>query len=56
MYTKLNKVPINNLTSERHVASVNYGLDIHGANELNLVSSSVVKSKSIDLIELKPAN
>ena len=39
---------------QRHVGSVNYGLSIHGANQLDLVSSSIVKSKSIDLIELKP--
>ena len=54
--SKLDKAPINNLTSERHVGSVNYGLGIHGSNELNIVSSSIIKSKSIDLIELKPIN
>ena len=51
---KLNKAPISNLASERHVGSVNNALAIHGANQLDLVSSSIVKSKAIDLIELKP--
>ena len=50
----LNNVPIHNLAAERHVGSVNYGLGIHGAKQLNIVSSSIAKSKSIDLIELKP--
>ena len=36
--SKLDKAPINNLTSERHVGSVNYGLSIHGANQLDLVA------------------
>ena len=52
---KLDKAPINNLASERHVGSVNYGLSVHGEKQLDIVSSSIVKSKSYDLVELKPA-
>ena len=52
--SQLDRAPINNLASERHVGAVNYGLAIHGANQLNIVSSAIVKSKAIDLIELKP--
>ena len=53
--SKLEKAPIHNLSSERHVASTNYGLSIHGANQLGIVSSSIVKAKAYDLTELKPA-
>lgn len=52
--SKLDQVPIHNLSAERHVGSVNYGLGVHGATQLGIVSSSIVKSKSYDLIELKP--
>ena len=50
----LNKAPINNLASERHVGSVNYGLSVHGEHQLDCVSSGIVKAKSYDLVELKP--
>ena len=52
----LNKAPINNLASERHVGSVNYGLSVHGEHQLECVSSGIVKAKSYDLVELKPVD
>ena len=52
----LEKAPINNLTSERHVGSVNYGLSVHGEHQLSCVSSGIVKAKSYDIVELKPVD
>lgn len=51
--SKLLKAPINNLDSERHVGSVNYELKIRGGKQLKAAGDSIVKAKSIDLIELK---
>ena len=53
---KLMKAPINNLAAERHVGSVNYELKIRGGRQLKAASDSVVKAKSVDLIELKPVD
>ena len=53
---QLLKAPINNLSAERHVGSINYELKIRGAQQLKSASDTVVKAKSIDLIELKPVN
>ena len=41
------------MAAERHVGSVNYNLSVYGP-VLGLASSSIVKSKAMDLIELKP--
>ena len=49
----LNKAPVSNMDDERHVGRVNYELSIRGAKELPAASSSVVKSQSFDLIELR---
>lgn len=53
---KLMKAPINNLASERHVGSVNYELKIRGGKQLKAAGDSIVKAKSIDLVELKPVD
>ena len=52
--TKLLKAPINNFAAERHVGSVNYELKVRGAKQLTATCDSIVKAKSIDLMELKP--
>ena len=54
--TKLLKAPINNLAADRHVGSVNYELKIRGATQLTAASDSIVKAKSIDLVEMKPVD
>jgi hypothetical protein len=51
----LNKAPIHHLDSERSVGSINYELGIRGATEINAASTNFVKSKSYDLVELRPA-
>lgn len=48
--------PINNIAAERHVGSFQHKLSVCGACQLAAASSSIVKAKSIDLIELKPAD
>ena len=48
---KLKKAPIHNLSSERAVGSVNYGLKVYGAKQLKLVSSSLVKASASVLME-----
>ncbi|KAI8509055.1 hypothetical protein Bbelb_129030 [Branchiostoma belcheri] len=53
---KLQHAPINNIAAERHVGSVQHELSVRGACQLAAASSSIVKAKSIDLIELKPAD
>ena len=52
--SKLNKAPIHNLDSERSVGSINYELDRRGATQIDSASSSFLKGKSYDLIELRP--
>ncbi|CAB4065555.1 unnamed protein product [Lepeophtheirus salmonis] len=52
--SKVENAPINNLAAERHVGLVQYELSIGGACNLTSVSNSIVKAKSIDLIEFKP--
>ena len=59
LVTKMNMddlkvAPIHNLDPERAVGSINYGLGICGRCELQAASSSYLKGKSYDLIELKP--
>ena len=48
---KLKKAPIHNLSSERAVGSVNYGLQVHGSKQLKLVSSSLVKASASELLK-----
>ena len=48
---KLKNAPIHNLSSERVVGSVNYGLKVYGAKQLKLVSSSLVKESASELME-----
>ncbi|KAL5463793.1 hypothetical protein EMCRGX_G032727 [Ephydatia muelleri] len=48
---KLKNASVNNMDSERAVASVNYGLKIMGAQEIKAVSSSPVKTKAVDLMD-----
>ena len=48
---KLKNALVNNMDSERAVASVNYGLKIMGAQEIKAVSSSPVKAKAVDLMD-----
>ena len=48
---KLKGAPVNNLSSERAVGSVNYGLKIYGNKQLNIVSSSLVKSSASSLLQ-----
>ena len=50
---KLKKALIHNLSSERVVGSVNYGLKVYGAKQLKLVSSSLVKASASELMEGK---
>ena len=50
---KLKKALIHNLSSERAVGSVNYGLKVYGAKQLKLVSSSLVKASASELMEGK---
>ena len=50
----LNQAPINNLDSERAVGSINHELGQRGATQLKAASDSLIKSKSYDLVELKP--
>ena len=50
----LKAAPINNLDPERSVGSINHGLSIYGRSELQAASSTHLKGKSYDLIELKP--
>ena len=46
---QLNKVPINNLDSERAVGSINYELNIRTlATQLNAASSNFIKNKSYE--------
>lgn len=53
---KLQHAPINNIAAERHVGSFQHELSVRGACQLDAASGSIVKAKSIDLIELKPAD
>ena len=48
---KLQGAPVHNLSSERSVGSVNYGLKIYGNKQLNIVSSSMVKASASSLLE-----
>ena len=48
---KLKKAPIHNLSSEWAVGSVNYGLQVYGSKQLKLVSSSLVKASSSELLK-----
>ena len=48
---KLKNAPIHNLSPERVVGSVNYGLKVYGAKQLKLVSSSLVKESASELME-----
>ena len=52
---KLKNAPINNMSSERVVGAINYELGIRGAIQCTAASSAVLKGRSYDLIELKPA-
>ena len=52
--SQLNQAPIYNLDSERSVVSINYELDTRGATQIHSASSSFLKGKSYDLIELCP--
>ena len=47
---KLKTAPIHNLSSERAVGSVNYGLKIYGSKQLKLVGSSLVKAGAAELM------
>ena len=51
----LKKAPINNMSSEGAVGGFNYELGNRGRNEVDAASSCFMKSKSYDLVELKPA-
>ena len=51
----LNQTPSSNMSAERLVGSVNYELGVRGPH-LELAGSSIVKAKSMDLIELKPVD
>ena len=51
----LNQAPSSNMSAERLVGSVNYELGVRGPH-LELAGSSIVKAKSMDLIELKPVD
>ena len=53
-WEKLKVAPINKLDPERSVGEINYRLGIYGRSELKAASSSYVKGKNSDLIELKP--
>ncbi|CAB4066114.1 unnamed protein product [Lepeophtheirus salmonis] len=54
--SKLENVPINKLAAERHVGLVHYELFIREAGNLTSPSNSIVKAKSIELIEFKPVD
>ena len=43
---KLKKAHVHNLSSEREVGSVQYGLKVRGAKQIKAVSSSLVKAKA----------
>ena len=47
---KLDKVAIHNLSEERSVGLVNYGIQIRGKNNLSTVSRNIVLNKSFDLL------
>ena len=47
---KLDKVPIHNLSEERSVGLVNYGIQIRSKNNLSTVSRNIVLNKSFDLL------
>jgi hypothetical protein len=53
---QLKRAPINNIPSEWCVGSINYELGVRGRNELDAASSCLLKGKSYDLVELKPAS
>ena len=53
---QLNQAPINNMSSERAVGSINHELGVRGRKEINAASSAFLKGKSYDLVELKPAS
>ena len=55
---QLNQAPINNMSSERAVGSINYEVGVRGRKEIDTCStycSAFLKGKSYDLVELKPA-
>lgn len=52
----LNKAPINNTDAERSVSSINYELERRGAKQLAAAGSAHLTAKSMDLIELRPAD
>ena len=52
---QLNQAPINNMSSERAVGSINHEFGVRGRKEINAASCAFLKGKSYDLVELKPA-
>ena len=50
VYSNDGSVPIHNLSEERSVGLVNYGMQIRGKNNLSTVSRNIVLNKSFDLL------
>ena len=53
--SQLENVPINNIAEERSVGYVNHELKVRGPQGFNKASDSLMKSKSIDLIQGLPS-
>ena len=50
VYSNDGSVPIHNLSEERSVGLVNYGMQIRGKNNLSTVSRNIVLNKSFDVL------
>ena len=53
---QLLKAPINTIAAEQTLGASNYERKLRGPHQLAKASVSIVKAKSWDLVELKPAN